>query len=44
MVMASLIIIGEAIALAACVGLVIYYIFERRREKKEEAQKNYKDY
>lgn len=42
--MAGLIIIGEAIALAACVGLIVYYIFERKREKKEEAQKNYKDY
>lgn len=42
--MISLVIIGQAIALIACVGLVVYYIFERHREKKEEAQKNYKDY
>ena len=41
----ALLIIGaQAAALIACVGLIVYYIFESRREKKEEAKKNYKDY
>ena len=45
MAITALLIIGaQATALIACAGLIVYYIFERRREKKEEAKKNYKDY
>jgi len=27
-----------------CIELIIYYIFQRQREKKEEATKDYKNY
>ena len=41
----ALLIFGaQVIALTACVGLIVYYIFERRREKKEEAKKDYRNY
>ena len=41
----ALLIFGaQANALTACAGLIVYYIFERRREKKEEAKKDYRNY
>lgn len=41
---AVLIALAEGLFALGCVGGIIYFIFQRSKEKKEEAKKNYKDY
>ena len=42
--LAVLIALAEGLFVLGCIGGIIYFIFQRRKEKKEEAKKNYKDY
>ena len=44
MMAAAIIMLGYALVGIAVVGLLIYFVCERRREKKEEAKKEYWKY